>query len=64
MLQQLEVSIRKKEAKDYMNQQKYNHLVDSSEKYLENLKNKEGKAPIIMGGQLVNEDEFEDEELC
>ena len=50
MLHKLQVSIRKKEAEDYINNQKYNNLLDNSQKYLENLKKKDGKAPIIMGG--------------
>ena len=64
MLQKLEVLIRRKEAQNQWEREKLNQHIDSSGKYIENLMNNEAKAPLIMGGEVINEDEIADEDLC
>lgn len=64
MLQELDHLIRIKEAKNQREMEKYQQKLDSSGKYIDNLMKKDDKPPLIMGGQVINEEEFADEDLC
>lgn len=64
MLQELEVLIRTKEAQSQRDLAKVNSGIDSSGKYIDKLVKNDSKPPLIMGGQMINEDEFADEDLC
>lgn len=63
MLTELELLVRTKEAQTQMQMAKIHSTINSSGKYIDHIK-KEDKAPVIMGGQIINEEEFADEELC
>ena len=63
MVQELEYLIRQKEAKNQREIEKVNKNLDSTGKYIDNLK-KGDKPPLVMGGEVINEDEFADEDLC
>lgn len=66
MLEELDLLIRTKEVQNQREIDMYNAGINSSGKYIDKLSKNDGtnKKPIIMGGQLVNEAEFDDEDLC
>jgi hypothetical protein len=64
MLQELELLIRKKEANDQRKLDIKNSGITSSGNYINSLIKNDNKPPLVMGGEIINEDEFADEDLC